>query len=165
MQLDIKKVFTSILDAVVFLHQNNIFHQDLTPKNILITSLRNQTVKVADFGSATTNKTLNGNILTTVGYAAPELLFKYRGYSLASNDVWSLGVILLNLITREVPWREPRLDMIFGPNMDFIEKFEDKYRLSDRLMRLFRKVFARNEERPTVVELRSKFLNINQFNH
>ena len=70
MQLDIKQVFTSILDAVVFLHENNIFHQDLKPKNILITSLRNQTIKVADFGSATTNKTFNGKILARLPLVA-----------------------------------------------------------------------------------------------
>jgi serine/threonine protein kinase len=51
----IRKVFLQLLDAVGHCHENNVYHRDLKPENILVFD-GGRTVKLSDFGLATTNK-------------------------------------------------------------------------------------------------------------
>ena len=167
--VDIKQVFVQILDAVAFLHQLNIFHQDLKPANILLTNSVNPIVKLTDFGATTTDKLSNRVIWGTSKFVSPEIYAKLKGYSLASNDVWSLGVILFNLLTRESPWSQPN---IFNlkitqsypwrvSSMEFtaVENFKIKFNFSDPVMKVFKAVFNYSELRPTVLELKSMIEN------
>lgn len=102
------RIFQEVCRTVSFAHQNLIVHRDLKPNNILVT--KNRTVKLLDFGIAKLldaeainfkeNKTFDGNALT-LEYASPEQI---NGENITvASDVYSLGVILYELLTGKRP--------------------------------------------------------------
>ncbi|KIY47396.1 kinase-like protein, partial [Fistulina hepatica ATCC 64428] len=104
----IRHIFLQILDAVEFCHSMGIYHRDLKPENILCfdDGLR---VAITDFGLATTDKLSNEYRTGSVYHMSPECqggqFARPGGYSPKANDIWSLGIILLNLMTGRNPWR------------------------------------------------------------
>ncbi len=101
------KLFREICAAVSFAHQNLIVHRDLKPSNILIT--RDGKTKLLDFGIAkllksdAENQTATQNFIFTPEYASPE---QVRGEKLTTaTDIYSLGVILYELLTGRRPYR------------------------------------------------------------
>lgn len=106
-----KRVFLQLLDAVQFCHRIGIYHRDLKPENVLVCN-QGQTVKLADFGLATTEEFTTDFGCGSTFYMSPEC-HKRSGascYESGPNDVWSLGVILVNLTCGRNPWKraEPR---------------------------------------------------------
>lgn len=94
-----KKVFQELLDAVGYLHNRGIIHNDLKPSNILISCSGNH-VKLIDLGIA--DDDAHFDIKTpgfTDGYAAPELLEKRK--TDVRSDIYSLGVIMKELFGKK----------------------------------------------------------------
>lgn len=87
-----KRIFSELLDAVAYLHQRRIIHNDLKPDNILVSHTGNH-VKLIDFGLSDDDAHYE---LKTLGFseyfAAPELS-QYRQSDVRS-DIYSLGVIM-----------------------------------------------------------------------
>ncbi|KAH9074171.1 kinase-like protein [Lactarius deliciosus] len=104
----IKHVFLQLLEAVEFCHSSGIYHRDLKPENVLCLNggLR---LAITDFGLATTEKVSEEFRTGSVYHMSPECQggsFAPSGtYSPPFNDIWSLGIILLNLITGRNPWK------------------------------------------------------------
>ncbi|PPQ67205.1 hypothetical protein CVT26_007278 [Gymnopilus dilepis] len=104
----IKDIFLQLLDAVEYCHSLGIYHRDLKPENILCydDGLR---VAITDFGLATTDKLSDEFRTGSVYHMSPECQggeFAPTGhYSPMFNDIWSLGIILLNLATGRNPWK------------------------------------------------------------
>ncbi|KAG6845099.1 hypothetical protein H0H87_000798 [Tephrocybe sp. NHM501043] len=109
----IKHVFLQLLDAVEYCHSLGIYHRDLKPENVLCfdDGLR---VAITDFGLATTEKLSEEFRTGSVYHMSPECQggeFAPTGnYSPMFNDIWSLGIILLNLATGRNPWKSATPD-------------------------------------------------------
>jgi serine/threonine protein kinase len=101
------KLFRQICAAISFAHSNLIIHRDLKPSNILVS--RDGNVKLLDFGiakllkSETGGQTATQTFVFTPEYASPE---QVRGEKLTTaTDVYSLGVILYELLTGSRPYQ------------------------------------------------------------
>ncbi|KAL1933664.1 hypothetical protein VTP01DRAFT_7754 [Rhizomucor pusillus] len=110
----IRHVFLQLLDAVSYCHRNGVYHRDIKPENILVFD-GGKTVKLADFGLATTEVISTDYGCGSTFYFSPECQGdssnrkKRIGYATAPNDVWALGVILVNLAAGRNPWRQASL--------------------------------------------------------
>jgi serine/threonine protein kinase/tetratricopeptide (TPR) repeat protein len=101
-------LFRDVCRAVQFAHERMIIHRDLKPGNILVT--RDGQVKLLDFGIAkqleqldsAADQTRTGLRMMTPAYASPEQL-RGRGVGV-QGDVYSLGVILYELLTDRLPF-------------------------------------------------------------
>ncbi|RUP44202.1 kinase-like domain-containing protein [Jimgerdemannia flammicorona] len=157
----IKRVFMQILDAVLFCHDNGIYHRDLKPENILVFG-GGKTVKLADFGLATTETHSSDYGCGSTFYFSPEcqggLHQKIAAYETAPNDVWSLGVILINLTAGRNPWKQACLrDETFAAylaNPDFLKTILP---ISDELNEIVKRIFCIDpRQRITLQELRER---------
>jgi eukaryotic-like serine/threonine-protein kinase len=94
-----------VADALAFAHQAGLVHRDVKPQNVLVTA--DGEAKVTDFGIARSldvehGVTQTGTVLGTSNYLSPE---QARGQGVTpATDVYSLGVVLYELLTGEVPF-------------------------------------------------------------
>lgn len=102
----LKRVFVQLVDAVAWCHKRGVFHRDLKPGNVLI-SADGQDIWLTDFGLASSKEISGSYHVGTQQYRSPECSNIWgadRPYSLRRNDIWALGVILVNMLTGAVPW-------------------------------------------------------------
>ncbi|KAH7334606.1 kinase-like domain-containing protein, partial [Rhizoctonia solani] len=105
----VRSVFTQLLDAVQWCHIQGVRHRDLKPENILCEQ-DGQKVFVSDFGLATTDRHSRDFGCGSSYYMSPECYGDpltpgaSPSYNTRANDVWTLGVVLVNLTTGRNPW-------------------------------------------------------------
>jgi serine/threonine protein kinase len=113
------ELFAEVCDGVQHAHQKTVIHRDLKPSNILVTEVDGRPVpKIIDFGIAKatgrrlTEKTLFTEIGAMVGtpeYMSPEQADASGQDVDTRTDVYSLGVVLYQLLTGELPFASEKL--------------------------------------------------------
>ncbi|MEM7368214.1 MAG: FHA domain-containing serine/threonine-protein kinase [Bacteroidota bacterium] len=105
---DLRETLVEVLQGLHYAHQQGIVHRDLKPENILFS--QQGVAKIADFGIAAdvknrrTRRDWRGyvsEVFATIPYSPPEQTDRKAAYHVyATNDIFALGVILFELITK-----------------------------------------------------------------
>ncbi|MFF5993266.1 Stk1 family PASTA domain-containing Ser/Thr kinase [Lysinibacillus sp. KU-BSD001] len=98
------QIMKQLTSAIAHAHENGIIHRDIKPQNILVDMEGN--VKITDFGIATTlnatSYTQTNSVMGTVHYLSPEQA--RGGIATKKSDIYSLGIVLYELLTGELPF-------------------------------------------------------------
>jgi tetratricopeptide (TPR) repeat protein len=140
------ELFLSVCHAVQHAHQKGIIHRDIKPSNVLVTLHDDKAVvKVIDFGIAKatgqqlTDKTLFTNFAQMVGtplYMSPEQA-QMSGLDVDTrSDIYSLGVLLYELLTGTTPFDRDRLKTVGYDEIRRIIREEEPARPSTRMSTL-----------------------------
>ncbi|KAL2046269.1 hypothetical protein N7G274_001716 [Stereocaulon virgatum] len=180
-----KHAFLQILDAVDFCHSVGIYHRDLKPENILVSD-GGWTVKLADFGLATKEYFTNDFGCGSTFYMSPgrighaplpltpinheplecqETPLRSSCYASGPNDVWSLGIILVNLTCRRNPWKRACMEdstfRAYRNNPNFLKSILP---LSSELDFILGRIFECDpRKRISIPELRTLILGCPRF--
>ena len=105
------EIVSQIAEALDYAHSRGVVHRDIKPANILITP--DEKVKITDFGIArldTSNLTMEGQLLGTPNYMAPEQI---QGKDVDHRaDIFSLGVVFYEMLTRRKPFQGENLTAV-----------------------------------------------------
>lgn len=160
------KLFVPLVQAVAYIHRRGVVHRDLKPTNILLDSEDGEVyVRLIDFGIATLQGrsaspplTTAGHELGTVAYMAPERL---SGIAAPSNDIFSLGVILHQMLTGRMPPAasapsNPEIPALAAPIAEVIRravaaKPDERYASADELLKAFELAYEQTR-RPVPVK-------------
>lgn len=107
------QIFQSVAEAVAYIHAHQIVHRDIKSNNIKIGP--GGEVKLLDFGIAKSESspklTMKGDVIGTIRYMSPEQL--KGGAADARSDIWSLGILLYEMLTGDVPFQAETMGELF----------------------------------------------------
>ena len=110
--LEAIRIAASAADALAFAHAHGIIHRDVSSRNLMLTS--DGEVVVVDFGLAlaegASRLTQSGAAVGTAHYMAPEMILGKDPDR--RSDIYSLGVVLYEMVTGSVPFEGERLETI-----------------------------------------------------
>ncbi len=160
------KLFIPVCQAIQSAHQKGIIHRDIKPSNVLVTMHHDEPMpKVIDFGIAKatnqklTEKTIFTNFGTMIGtpaYMSPEQAEMISMDVDTRNDIYSLGVLLYELLTGTTPFPEKRLRSVGYGEMQRIIREEEPERPSTRLKKTVTAGVSRRTETSTNSERRDR---------
>ncbi|KEY67298.1 hypothetical protein S7711_04551 [Stachybotrys chartarum IBT 7711] len=102
----VRHFMLQLVDAVDYIHSKGVYHRDIKPENIFLT--QEGTMKLGDFGLATTDKWSYEMTVGSDRYMAPEQFDSAgAGYAPAEADIWAIGICLLNILFSRNPFTTP----------------------------------------------------------
>lgn len=146
----INRIMLPVCNALAQAHSVNIYHRDLKPDNILYTSPDRSEIKIADWGlgkdisreSLALTASSGGQIGGTPGYCSPEQWFALDDLIDGRADIFSLGIIFYEMMTRKRP---PVYDnQMKRPSLDPPSKYHST--ISRKLDRCISKMIDLNPE-------------------
>jgi serine/threonine protein kinase len=138
------RLFQQVAGAVQYLHEHLVVHRDLKHSNIMVT--REGVVKVLDFGiakvqahmAAAPDLTSPEFRLLTPNYASPEQIS--GGATTKASDIYSLGVILYQLLTGRLPHEDPADKLLRDPPLPSANIRQDLQRTPETTNQLRRRI-------------------------
>jgi len=145
-----QRFFNALISGMEYLHTKGVSHRDIKPENLLLDE--HDTLKISDFGMATVfrhkgvERTLQRRC-GTMPYIAPEILVKSE-YHAEPGDIWSCGVVLVAMLTGELPWDKPSTDQVEYMNWKDQKLDVNPWRKIDNLpLSLLRKILMPSPSR------------------
>jgi serine/threonine protein kinase len=160
-------IMVQIIDSLKHIHSRGVYHRDIKPENVLIHS--GNRIVLADFGLATTKRFTKDYGCGSVRYMSPECMNEEKtrdAYDSEPNDVWALGIILINLLFGKNPWHEARIsDPIYARYMtqdaDILMR---QFNLSREASQLVDAIFQVDPaDRISLTHIRTRILAVRSF--
>lgn len=161
-EIEVQSYMFQIIQGLKYIHSNNIIHLDLKPGNIFLDEKLG--IKIGDFGLNIQTRKCSERFFTfrgTLGYAAPEVIKpEKKGYSYEA-DIWSLGIIMYNLLTGDIPFYNEE-DTVNGelyfpderPNSQDNIKGKEKIVISNVAKDLIRQILVKDyKKRPGLMQI------------
>src|SRR5438132_1088130 len=147
---EVRQLFIPLVQAIAYIHRRGVIHRDLKPTNILLDEDDGQIyVRLIDFGIASIQGSMASPPLTTAGtevgtiaYMAPERL---SGMVAPSNDIFSLGIILYQMLTGYLPMAQQPLNL--PEPLEYVVQRciaihpEDRFASADEVLRNFERAY------------------------
>ena len=146
---EMAQIIHQLLKALLFIHNKNIVHRDIKPENIVFGKKRDySTLKLIDFGLATTTRNTKRNSCGSPYYMAPEII---NGNFCKKTDIWSVGVIIYLMLTGKHPFeitkdgKEDIFDIILSKDYDVTEL--DKSECSEEAKDIILKTLVKDPDK------------------
>lgn len=144
----VHELFTPLVQAVAYIHGRGVIHRDLKPGNVLLDQGSDGRiyVRLIDFGIAAIQGSQASEPLTTAGhemgtaaYMAPE---RRSGIAAPSNDIYSLGVMLYQMLTGHLPTAAQGMAALPGPMAYVVRrcmatKLAERFASAEELLQAF----------------------------
>ena len=154
---EIRSIFSHMLDAVGYVHDQNLVHRDIKPSNFMVTP--SGIVKLMDFGiakktdanSAEYTQTGTGVQMGTPMYMSPEQITETKSVT-PQSDIYSLGVVLWQMVTGDKPYDMNTLSSFHLQNKIVNENLPKTNTIWDTII-----------EKATFKEIHKRYINCSAF--